>query len=254
MTVLVAFCLLPNQSHHYEQNLVSKLYTTEPRDKDPLVAQLDKANDKDDEGSDQDEKGKDLINKLKTREPVVMSYWDKTLSFIICRYCCRSCIDEKRFERRQIVKQARNLVDDEIDVFSLVQTLRVAKFLQEISLKTNQRLMVRAFEKYHFADPSEKAEDASSFKVYEKSITKRLDKVTMSEMIIDYKGILREFSPETDETDKLIYHKIVGDTKKHRIKTFYNRSLITHVENHDSGSFGSDEDFNAFENKEFDIQ
>lgn len=52
MTVLVAFCLLPNQSHHYEQNLVSKLYTTEPRDKDPLVAQLDKANDKDDEGSD----------------------------------------------------------------------------------------------------------------------------------------------------------------------------------------------------------
>lgn len=109
--------------------------------------------------------------------------------------------------------------------------------------------MVRAFEKYHFVDPSEEAEKADSFKVYEKTKTKRLDKVTMSEMIIDYKGILKEFSPETDETDKLIYHKIVGDTKKHRIKTFYNRSLTAFVDRHERGSFSSDEDYDEVENK-----
>lgn len=73
MTVLVAFCLAPHQDHHYEQNLVSKLYTTEPNDKDPLVAQLDKVKAKENEDDDEDgydEKGKDLINKLKTRVPI----------------------------------------------------------------------------------------------------------------------------------------------------------------------------------------
>mmetsp|Transcript_12374 Transcript_12374/g.8602 ORF Transcript_12374/g.8602 Transcript_12374/m.8602 type:complete len:115 (+) Transcript_12374:439-783(+) len=114
--------------------------------------------------------------------------------------------------------------------------------------------MIRAFEKYHFVDPSEEAEDANSFVGYEKKKTKRLDRVTMSEMIIDYKGILKEFSPDTDETDRLIYHKIVGDTKKHRIKTFYNRSITSIVDRHDRGSFSSDEDVNDVETKEFGIQ
>jgi len=123
VTVLVAFCLAPHQDHHYEQNLVSKLYTTEPNDEDPLARQLDvaraseKANNDD---SDYDQKGKDLINRLKTRVPVGMTFWDKLLTLVCCKYCCKRCIDEKRFEKRMIVEQARKLVDDEIDVFSLV--------------------------------------------------------------------------------------------------------------------------------------
>lgn len=49
-------------------------------------------------------------------------------------------------------------------------------------------MMVRTFEKYHFADPTEEGEEYADDK--NKKRSKRHDRVTMSEMIIDYDGIL----------------------------------------------------------------
>eukprot|EP00351_Strombidinopsis_sp_SopsisLIS2011_P003174 CAMPEP_0116875354 /NCGR_PEP_ID=MMETSP0463-20121206/7266_1 /TAXON_ID=181622 /ORGANISM="Strombidinopsis sp, Strain SopsisLIS2011" /LENGTH=60 /DNA_ID=CAMNT_0004520815 /DNA_START=1405 /DNA_END=1587 /DNA_ORIENTATION=+ len=60
-------------------------------------------------------------------------------------------------------------------------------------------MMVRTFEKYHFADPTEEEEEFDYSRNHKRS--KRHDRVTMSEMIIDYDDILREFKPEEDGLD-----------------------------------------------------
>lgn len=80
----------------------------------------------------------------------------QTISFtdwIILKFegVCGRCFGEERKLMNEAHKAACDRLSAEMDVLDLVQSSRIAKFIAQLSMKKNNRQMIKYFKPYHIS-------------------------------------------------------------------------------------------------------